>query len=80
MADLISFPGGRAVQPPPPEPAKPVDPNEFVVNEHRPGMRARSRNFSYKESDLSGSAMDAAKEEAYGDAPATEKPEPLEVK
>ena len=57
-------------------PPKPVDPNAFVVNEHRPGMRARARNFSYKESDLSGSAMEAAKEEAYGDAPATERPEP----
>ena len=29
MADLISFPGGRAVPPAPPEPTKPVDPSEI---------------------------------------------------
>ena len=32
-------------------------------------MRARARNFSYKESDIGNAAMDAAKEEAYGELP-----------
>jgi hypothetical protein len=37
-------------------PAKPVEDIEYVTNPFRSGMRARARNFSYNESEISGAA------------------------
>ena len=55
-------------------PPKEVDPEHVVVNPFRGGMRARPRNFSYKESDIGAAAMDAAKEGAYGEVPKLPEP------
>jgi len=39
-----------------PEPPKQVNDKDFVTNPFRQGMRARARNFSYKESDIASRA------------------------
>ena len=61
----------------------------YVVNPFRTGMRARPRNFSYKETDLSGTSLAATGGGGGGDGdgggggggsgPASERGTPLEV-
>ena len=45
----LSSASRQASAQPPPPPLKEVDETQFVTNAYRPGMRARARNFSYKE-------------------------------
>ena len=42
-------------------PAKVHDDTEYVTNPFRSGMRARARNFSYNESEISGTASSGRK-------------------